>query len=387
VPSRQAVAQLGTTQAHIRDRFVDGLEALAEGKGVSPLVLAGAFGGGKSHLLEYLDSLAEQRGFVTSYVVVSPEMPLGNAHVVLKGIAENARAPHRTGKALREMADDLSANPEALASVRDWARDADINDRFRALLHLYEEFRLDPEFRNQILNDLEGKPLLKTVVGKRLREIGQAAAYDLRAPRNPLLAHDRIRLLARFLRACGAKGLVVFFDEVERVSNFSIGQRMAAYQELGWWHETAEEAGAALFPVFASTQAFFAEAVSRDEQRLQPTQLGLDQDDRSRWLRAGIAMLRGYEVLTSASPEETATVKYRIKGLYEQAYGLSVPEMKDPRHQVQTSIRSQIRGWVTQWDLYRYDPAYAPDLELGEVVHDDSQVPDDALAGGDEDAE
>src|SRR5580658_7035051 len=82
VPSRHAVEQLGTTQRQVKEPFEARLGALEEGKGVEPLVIAAQFGEGKSHLLNYLKVLATNRGFVTSFVVVSPEMPFGNPHVV-----------------------------------------------------------------------------------------------------------------------------------------------------------------------------------------------------------------------------------------------------------------------------------------------------------------
>lgn len=79
VPSRHAVAQLGTTQQELQQRFEDALADVAEGRPAQPLVIAANFGAGKSHLLSFLQTVAAQRQFVTSFVVVSPEMPLGNA--------------------------------------------------------------------------------------------------------------------------------------------------------------------------------------------------------------------------------------------------------------------------------------------------------------------
>src|SRR5579859_7027921 len=92
VPSRHSVEQLGTTQDHIKAEFDLRLADIASGKGAEPLVISATFGGGKSHLLNYLKALAANQGFVTSFVVVSPEMPLGNPHLVLKAVAEAAEA-------------------------------------------------------------------------------------------------------------------------------------------------------------------------------------------------------------------------------------------------------------------------------------------------------
>ena len=130
VPSRHAVTQLGTTQTEVKKHFDAGLQALAEGRGVTPIVVSATFGAGKSHLLNYLQSLAAQQGFVTSFVVVSPEMPLGNASIVLRTLAEAAQAPGNADTALRA----LAAQPEyatgtGFADLKAWTRDAGLDDQ------------------------------------------------------------------------------------------------------------------------------------------------------------------------------------------------------------------------------------------------------------------
>lgn len=382
VPSRDAVSQLGTTQNDVRERFEDAMDAVVQGQGVSPIVISATFGAGKTHLLEYLQFLAEREGFVTSYGVISPEMPLGNAHLVLKALAEAAHAPNQTGKALRALAVNLRTNSDAYTALRDWARQSNIEDRFGALLHLYESFGADEEFRVQILNDFEGRPLLKTILKSRLKQIGVAAAYDLNSPRNALMAHDRIRLLAQFYRASGCKGWVVLFDEMERVAKFSLNQRLAAYAELGWWRKAAEQAGSSLIPVFTTASGFLTESVlggTHDAQRF--TTGGFSNDERDRMGIYGIEMLKSPFRLESPTKEQEAEVKYRVKAIYEEAYGAPVPDLADARNDVRTSIRSEIRRWITWWDIQRHYPTYEADIAVEELHFDpdaiaDSDIPD-----------
>lgn len=383
VPSRRAVAQLGTTQHHARDQFDAALTALAAGERVAPLIVAANFGAGKSHLLEYFQSLAEQQGIVTSFVVVSPEMPLGNAHAVLKAIAENALAPGRLGKAISALAPDIGAGP-TLGRLREWARSADVNERFRALLYLYEEYRADPEFRAQVLDDFEGKPLPKSAIRLRLKETGAQAAYDLGPQKTALQAHDRIRLLAQIARACGCKGLVLLIDELERIAQFSLPQRSAAYRELGWWTEIARQEDAAILPVFAMTENFIHEFVAggrNDARRFMHAMPGYVHDDREELAAHGIDALKTYNLLESAAQHDEE-VKYRIKALYELAYGVRVPSLPKGGNDVRITIRSEIRRWITLWDLYRYYPDYMPRVEEESVAFDTAEISDANLADG-----
>ena len=384
VPSRHAVTQLGTTQTEVKAQFDEGLAGLAEGQGVSPIVVSAKFGAGKSHLLNYLQALAAQQGFVTSFVVVSPEMPLGNAPIVLRTLAEAAQAPGNADTALRALAANLNTSSTAFNDLKAWTREAGLDDRFRALLHIYQEFRADEELRAQVLEDFEGKFLPKAVVRQKLKELGALVSYDLSGPRNALVAHDRIRLLARLYRAGSGKGLVVLFDELERIAKFSIKQRLSAYQELGWWSDIAQQEGSAILPIFTMTQGFVNESITggtRDEQRfLANVNSSGTADERDLRALRGITLLKKPYYLESPTPEQEEQVKYRVKNLYDQAYNTSVPFLPRVRGDVRTTIRSEIRRWITLWDLHRYYPDYTADVESGDVQFDTSEISDQTLA-------
>lgn len=377
VPSRTAVSQLGTTQHDVRDRFIEAMESISVGEGAAPIVVSATFGAGKTHLLDYLQSLAEQEGFVTSYVVISPEMPIGNTSMVLKAIAESAHAPRHADKALRALAAHLRGDTQEYRELYDWATDARIDDRFRALLRLYDAFWADDEFRIEILNDFEGKPMLKNVIKNRLKQINELSAFDLSGPRNSLLAHDRIRVLSRIFRAGGCKGWVILFDEMERVAKFSVKQRLTAYVELGWWRSVTEAAEAFLLPVFTTASGFVQESVTggtNDERRVGST------DDRDLLAMRGIEMLKSPYRLESPSPEQEEQIKYRVKSIYEDAYGVTMPDFPTRRNDVRLSIRSEIRRWITLWDLHRYYPDYNASVAVDAVQFDPKAIADAELA-------
>lgn len=384
VPSRHAVSQLGTTQYEIKLRFQEELDSLAEGGGTSPIVVAANFGAGKTHLLEYLQTLAENANCVTSYVVVSPEMPLGNAHAVLKAIAESSRAPGRTGKALRALMSEVSVASPEYGELREWARNAGLHDSFLAILHLYAEFRADETIRAQLLEDIEGKVMLKSLIKGRLKEIGQLAAYDIGGAKGsrktPALAHERIRLLARMFRTAGCNGVIVLFDELERIAKFSLNQRAAAYQELAWWQEAAQMSGSAILPVFAMTEEFLDSYITggkRDAQKFIAAALGQVTDEREERASRGIEMLTSYSLLSSPDARQIEEIQYRVKNLYELAYAASVPAL-DVRPD-RTSVRSEIRRWITLWDLRRYDPDYVPEVQEEALRFDPSEISDETL--------
>ena len=352
----------------------------ADDPSMAPVALEADFGCGKSHLLSYFRDVAEQRGFVTSTVVLSPETPLGNTGAVLREIARNATAPKYTGDAYRQMAAAVRTDTDRWADLRRWAREADINARFPAMLYLYEEEHADEEFRVKVLDDLQGMPLAKTEIMGRLRRYKQAAGWDLKGgPRNAALAHDRIRVLSRLARAMGAPGLVVLFDEVERLATFTFKQRLAAYEELAWWVRQSREPGSAIATVWMCNQQSMHAVIMPDYGKVAAlAAFPAEASDRD------TAALEGHGFLTSSfqplfgmTDEELADTQYRVGELYKAAYGLA--ELPPTSGGDRSSVRRTIRRWIATWDLERIYPGYAPTVTETEMAFDTSEVDDSVL--------
>jgi len=114
VPNRDAVAVLGCNQPEIEDKFRRQLErtkhAIAGGSKNEGLLVAGDFGAGKSHLLEYLMHLALEQNFVCSKIVISKETPLFDPAKLYRAVAEAAIVPGKRGSAMTEIATALKFN-------------------------------------------------------------------------------------------------------------------------------------------------------------------------------------------------------------------------------------------------------------------------------------
>ena len=149
----------------------------------------------------------------------------------------------------------------------------------------------------------------------------------------------------------------------------------------------AQQEGSAIFPVFTMTRGFLEESITggtRDEQRFLANVSGQNsggaEDERDLRALRGVALLKKSLLLESPTPEQEEQVKYRVKGLYEQAYNTDAPALPRIRNDVRTSIRSEIRRWITLWDLHRYYPDYTPQMESGDIQFDTSEISDQTLA-------
>jgi len=108
VPNRDAVRVMGCGQDHVSDHFrrqLESLESQAQAnQQAKGMLIAGEFGSGKSHVLEYLKHVALENSFICSLIVVSKETPLFDPVKMFAAASESAVAPEITGDAIKEIA-------------------------------------------------------------------------------------------------------------------------------------------------------------------------------------------------------------------------------------------------------------------------------------------
>jgi hypothetical protein len=263
VPNRDAVAALGCGQTHVTDRFQTQLGQLDDAfpldRQARGMLVAGDFGSGKSHLLEYLKHLALEANFVCSLIVISKETPLYDPVKVFAAAAEGADAPLITGDAIQEIALRLDPHSSEYAEFFRWADSpaSGISPIFPATLLLHERLGNDPERSQQIRNFWAGANMPLADLRSGLRQIGQASAYQFRVVPAKTLTVQRFKFVSRMARAAGYRGWVILIDEVELIGRYSRLQRAKSYAEIARWmglDESAQYAG--LTAVAAITDDF-----------------------------------------------------------------------------------------------------------------------------------
>src|SRR5712691_3988196 len=240
VPIRDAVEVLGSGQPRVEERFQllldGGQDDLPERRQTPGLLIAGDFGSGKSHLLEYLQHLALLQNFVCSKVVVSKETPLFDPGRLYRAAIRSAVAPGRQGSALAEVAFGLSFDSRGYAELQAWANQPDVklNSRFPASLLLFERVR-DEELRHRIISFWAGDPINTAELRRLLRAHGEAATYPLERVTLAELPSQRFVFAPRLMEAAGYAGWVLLVDEVELIGRYSFRQRARSYAALARW--------------------------------------------------------------------------------------------------------------------------------------------------------
>jgi hypothetical protein len=377
VPSRDAVAVLGSGQSAIEDRFQALCGAAAEGT-AGGLLLGGGFGAGKSHLLEHLTRLALDAGRTVSRVIISKETPLHDPVKVFRAAADSAIRAGQARPSITEAAAGLDLDGRAYAELLRWASStgSGLNERFSATLALFAHVRdRDAAFAETIVRFWSGDPIAVPELRRRLREL------DERPVLSPVTAQElsqqRLRFGARLLTAAGSAGWVILFDEVELIGRYSLLQRAKSYAELARWMRGEHGgAGTSIAAVFAMTDDFEAAVITgRNDRELVPAKLRLkdtpEADALAKAAQSGMRIIdRETHLLTPPDEVELKQAYTRLRELHGRAFDWQPPDVTGLERLGATRMRQYVRAWINEWDLVRLDPYYRPEIEMVDVLSD-----------------
>ncbi len=402
VPNRDAVKGLGCSQPGIEERFRLQLSALKEGieqgSTAQGTLIAGDFGSGKSHLLEYLQHVALENGFVCSKVVISKETPLYDPAKVFNAAIQSAVLPDRAGSALVGIAGRLDYNSPAYASFYRWVNDPGngLSARFAATVCVYEKGKgeRNPEVSNRIIQFWSGSRIGTAELRGWLRELGELATYRIDKVPVRDLARQRYQFIPRLAIAAGYHGWVLLVDEVELIGRYSLRQRAKSYAEVARLLGGLEGAGVpGLTGVLTITREFESVVLDQrnDEEKI-PARLnaagGHEETLLSAQAERGMQLIRRSKV-PLVNPVDTETtiqgICSKCRDLYARAYDWEPPQNC---HWDRTRIiRQHIKRWINEWDLMRLYPQYTPVTEVAEMKPDLSEQPEIEASTGDEPSE
>lgn len=401
VPNRDAVAVLGCNQPQIQMKFdamlTASISAAEQKHGSQGLLIAGGFGAGKSHLLEFLEHRALSENFVCSRIVISKETPLYDISKVFRAAIESAEVPNLNGQALQEIAIRLNANSPRYSAFYAWASDGNsgLSAIFPATLLLYERLRDDPELVAEIVNFWSGERLLVSRVKRALRQISAGSAFVVKGVPVRELPLQHFSFAVGLMRAAGYHGWVLLIDEVELIGRYSIGNRGRAYAELARWMGHAEGFQyPGLVTVAAITDDYALVRIDgqhdgkpdRDYIRPKLTSKGTEESMRTAALaETGMRMIERDSVSLTPPDEATLTQTLgKLREIYETAYGQIPADVPLGAQVASRRMRSYVRRWINEWDLRRLYPDKQIEIQEQSVQPGYREDPEGALEQADE---
>lgn len=352
----------------------------ASGQPAQGLLVAGDFGTGKSHLLEYLRHIALDQGFVVSIVVVSKETPIYDLAKMYRAAVESAAVPGRRGQAIREISAQLDPRIARFDELFFWADDAGasgLNGRFPASLHLWRHGTA--EMRERLIAFWSGGALSANQVKAWMRELRDQQSFDLQKVTKTELTTQRWRFLPRLMRACGYSGWIVLVDECELIGRYSLLQRGKSYAEVARWLGLLGESFAGIGAVLTITKDFAGAVLdNRSDLQLIEPRLSRSGNVKDHWL-AGAAT-KGMRAIKSdaiplrrTEPAEAAATLQRVTELHARAYGWNPTPLEFAAGEASMAMRQYVRRWINELDLRRLYPEYRPEIEVTELRDDYSE--------------
>ncbi len=385
VPSRDAVAALGSGQAGVEDRFTDLLDGIGTVRhDKRGLLLGGGFGAGKSHVLEHLTHLALDRGYAVSRIVVSKETPLHDPAKVLRAAVESAVSPDGAIGAVAEAAAGLDPESPAFAELLRWCGSgAPVDDWFPVTLTLFPRVQAgEDNFADAIVRFWSGDKLAVAEVRRHAKFAGMGKPTLAAVPAREL-AWQRFRFLARLFVAAGHEGWVLLFDEAELIGRYTLRQRGRSYAELArWLAPDLDDPASPLATVVAMTDDFDAAVLTaKNDREIVPARLRATQT--TEWAdvagRAETAMgliERDMLLLDAPDDAELDHAYRRLRALHSQAFGWDAPDVTGLERLGTTRMRQYVRAWINEWDLVRLDPAFHPHSQVTPVTFSYDEQPD-----------
>jgi hypothetical protein len=385
VPNRDAVTVLGCNQPEIEDKFRQQLQkikqAVANGGKNEGLLVAGDFGSGKSHLLEYLMHLALEQNFVCSKVVISKETPLFDPAKLYRAAAEAAIVPGKRGSAMTEIATALKFNSQPYVDFYQWIHQkAGLNLRFAATLFLYERMKNDHEFSNRIIRFWSGDKIGASEIKKYLKACREPVTYKIDSITAKDLALQRFQFAARVIIAAGYSGWVLLIDEVELISKYSLMQRAKSYAELARWIGKLDDSNYTGLTVVATISEDFQSKIleGNDDFEKVPGRLrakGTESDlllasQAERGMRAIKKESKEIILLKAPDKEMLGKTYEKVQSIHAKAYNWDPPPVQSIESMTSRRMRQYVKGWITEWDLKRLDPGYNPKIEVAKLEQD-----------------
>jgi len=215
------------------------LEPIREtGRNSSFKLVQAPFGGGKTHFLHTLREIGWRERFATSLVGISPqECPFDDSVSIYRAVARNLELPPSAEEEEPEPGIDVvlrtlvqqRAEQYGEKEVREWLRNELAHSRVdsRAVRRAAELYMLAVLDLDDEIEDVTGAFLLGEDVHKN-----DLYPLRIREQLEGKTAFAFLRSLVQLLRAMEIPGLILLFDELDRVMSLSVKRRKAIGDNL-----------------------------------------------------------------------------------------------------------------------------------------------------------
>jgi len=367
IPSRTIGGYFGGARTELLAQMSEWLDTKKGGG----MILTGSYGEGKTHMLNTVFNMAQNKNMAVSLVSLSRETPFNNLCVIYQKLAQNTYLPGREQPGFEHLVDQLS--PGNMTELQLYAAKELQTDKLYYLLKAYSKTD-NFETRFPLLADLQGNFITLNQLKKIYKEIfGDSIVFSASFVKTRHI-WDYFQFLYRLFTLSGLNGWVILFDEAEQIGRLGRKTRFSAYANMAQFLRQ-EKSGA--LSLFTMTNNFATQVIDEKDERGHLAQTeGYDVEA----IEYALNEIETARELPPLTRDEFMKVLMKIMEFHARAYdwmpGTDPAELSEMAWSRGYYLRTKIRAAIEYLDqLFQYGDAGV--ITAGELDQEtyDEEIP------------
>lgn len=319
VPSRAVGKFFSSSRKEIMDKAAALIAESADGVSNS-MVIKGKYGEGKTHFLNSVFSMAQEKNMVVSFVALGKETPANKIDILYKRVLEQTYLPGESEPGIPSLFTFLSSGSDKANEMFLYALNKlDTNRLYYVLKAFLASEGSNDDDVDVLEADLQGSfasvAAIRTLYSRYCREkVSFNNKFVVREHTS-----DYFAFMSHLFKVMGYSGWVILFDEAELIGRFARKSRMSAYSTISQF----------LFPPssFDSVSSIFAFSSSYTEEVIgEKDDFGyldlMEGDEVSKeGIRKVLDRIVEAEELRALTEDELTYSLKTIVDIYSKAYG------------------------------------------------------------------
>ena len=334
-------------------------------------IISGSYGEGKTHLLNTVFCMAQNKNMAVSTISLSKETPFNNLSLIYQELAQNTFLPDREQPGFDHLIEQLapeSINELLLFSAKELQTDK--------LYYLLKSFRNtdNPEIRFSLLADLQGDFIALNQLKKIYKEIfAERITFSTNFTKSRHV-WNYFLFLDRLFSLSGLNGWVILLDEAENIGRLGRKSRFTAYANMSKFLC----AGACkAFSLFTMTNNYVIQVIDgKDERRYLAEAEGYDHE----MIEDALSRIETSPELTPLTQDEFKSILTKIVDFHARAYdwhpGVKTEVLCEMAWSRGYYLRTKIRAAIEYLDqIFQY--GNAGNITAGELDQEtyDEEIP------------
>ena len=334
-------------------------------------IISGSYGEGKTHLLNTVFCMAQNKNMAVSTMSLSRETPFNNLSLLYQKLAQNTFLPDREQPGFDHLIEQL--DPGSITELLMFSAKELQTDKLYYLLRSLG-YTDNPEIRFSLLADLQGDFIALNQLKKIYKEVfAERITFSTNFVKSRH-AWDYFLFLDKLFSLSGLNGWVILLDEAENIGRLGRKSRLTAYANMSRFLCTG---ACSAFSLFTMTNNYVTQVIDgKDERRYLAEADGYDRE----MIEGALSRIETSPELTPLTQEEFKSILAKIVDFHARAYvwhpGVDAAELCEMAWSRGHYLRTKIRAAIEYLDqVFQYGTAGV--ITAGELDQEtyDEEIP------------